>query len=65
MKAWTVAAPSVGLLAGGGVDLAAVRVLARSGAPEAHIGRAARVPPTVDGTVSARKVAELVEAAAS
>jgi copper homeostasis protein len=62
MKVWSARAPRIGLLAGGGVDLAAVRVLARSGAPEAHIGRAARVPATVDGAVSARRVAELVEA---
>ena len=63
MRAWSAAASPIGLLAGGGVDLAAVHVLARSGAAEAHVGRAARVPPTARGAVSTEKVAELVEAA--
>ncbi|HVH57692.1 MAG TPA: copper homeostasis protein CutC [Vicinamibacterales bacterium] len=63
VKAWSRAASPVGLLAGGGVDLSAVRVLARSGAREAHVGRAARMPPTTEGAVSAQRVAELVEAA--
>ena len=57
------AAPRITILAGGGVDAAALRVLARSAVTEAHVGRAARVPPTVEGTVSARAVAALVEAA--
>ena len=65
LNAWSTAAPGVTLLAGGGVDLAALRVLANSGAPEAHVGRAARIPPTATGAVSAQKVAELVEAAGS
>ena len=64
IRAWSgAAAPDIGLLAGGGVDLAAVRTLARSGVAEAHVGRAARLPPTADGPVSRQKVAELVEAA--
>jgi copper homeostasis protein len=64
VREWsTAAAPDIGVLAGGGVDLAAVRVLAESGATEAHIGRAARVPQTPGGSVSAERVAELVEAA--
>lgn len=64
IRAWSgAAAPGIGLLAGGGVDLAAVRTLARSGIAEAHVGRAARMPPTADGPVSRQRVAELVEAA--
>lgn len=57
------AAPGITVLAGGGVDAEALKVLAGSSIVEAHIGRAARVPPTVDGVVSSQKVAELVEAA--
>ena len=58
-----VAPPGLTILAGGGVDEAALGTLARSSVREAHVGRAARVPPTVDGAVSSRRVAELVEAA--
>jgi copper homeostasis protein len=57
------AASPIGLLAGGGVDAAAIRALAASGAREAHVGRAARVPPTTGGAVSAERVAALLEAA--
>jgi copper homeostasis protein len=57
------AGPKVTILAGGGVDVEALRVLSQSSIVEAHVGRAARVPPTVDGAVSSNKVAELVEAA--
>ena len=63
IKAWSHAASPVALLAGGGVDVSAIRMLARSGAREAHVGRAARMPPTTEGAVSEQKVAELVEAA--
>jgi copper homeostasis protein len=63
LRQWTdVAAPDIRMLAGGGVDLHALRILARAGLPEAHAGRAARVPPTADGAVSSQKVAELLEA---
>ena len=63
LRAWTEAAhPGIQMLAGGGVDVGALRVLARAGLREAHTGRAARVPPTVDGAVSPQKVAELVAA---
>lgn len=58
-----VAPPGIVILAGGGVDGAALRALAESSIREAHVGRAARVPPTVDGTVSSHRVASLVEAA--
>ena len=57
------AAPGITVLAGGGVDAEALKVLAESSVVEAHVGRAARVPPTVDGVVSSQRVAELVEAA--
>jgi copper homeostasis protein len=56
-------APHITILAGGGVDAEALRVLSTSTVVEAHVGRAARVPPTVDGAVSSTRVAELVEAA--
>ena len=58
-----VAAPGITVLAGGGVDAEALRALSMSSVVEAHVGRAARVPPTADGPVSSKKVAELVEAA--
>jgi len=58
-----VAAPGVTVLAGGGIDAEALKILSMSSVVEAHVGRAARVPPTADGVVSSRKVAELVEAA--
>jgi copper homeostasis protein len=55
------AAPShLTILPGGGLDADAVRALAADGFPEAHIGRAARVPPEPRGRVRARRVAELV-----
>lgn len=57
------ASPGIRVLAGGGVDAAALRVLARAGVAEAHVGRAAREPQAAQGTVSARRVAALVEAA--
>ena len=64
MVEWTtVAAPSIHLLAGGGVSPAALRILAKAGVAEAHTGRAARMPPTAQGAVCSRRVAELVEAA--
>jgi hypothetical protein len=43
------------------VDAAAVAALVQCGAPEAHIGRAARVGHTVDGAVSAEAVRALVQ----
>lgn len=58
-----LAGTRIGILPGGGVDLQAVRVLSRTSLTEAHVGRAARVPPQVDGAVSSEKVAALVEAA--
>jgi copper homeostasis protein len=57
------ASPRITILAGGGIDIAALRALSKSSVTEAHVGRAARVPPTVEGVVSARRVAELVEVA--
>ena len=55
------AGPHVVILPGGGIDGEAVAALARCGAAEAHIGRAARVGHTVDGPVSAEAVRALVE----
>jgi copper homeostasis protein len=64
LREWAgVAAPDIRMLAGGGVDVHALRILTRAGLPEAHAGRSARVPPTAEGAVSSQKVAELVEAA--
>ena len=64
LRLWsTVAAPSIGLLPGGGIDADAVAILADEGLAEAHTGRAAREPRTADGTVSAQRVAELLGAA--
>lgn len=57
------AGPGLEMLAGGGVDLQAVRMLNRAGVREAHAGRAVREPPTADGAVSAAKVTELVGSA--
>jgi copper homeostasis protein len=57
------AAPGMTILAGGGIDAEALKVLSTSSVVEAHVGRAARVPPTEDGVVSSKKVKELVEAA--
>jgi copper homeostasis protein CutC len=57
-----LAASRIGILAGGGVDLQALRVLSRTSLTEVHVGRAARAPPHVDGIVSSKKVAALVEA---
>ena len=59
----TTVAPRIRLLAGGGVSPEALRILARAGVAEAHTGRAARMPPTAQGAVCSRRVAELVEAA--
>jgi copper homeostasis protein len=51
------------MLAGGGLTAEAVGVLARTaGVREVHVGRLARQPATVDGTVSADLVAGLVRA---
>lgn len=56
-------APAITMLAGGGVDQDAMRILARAGVREAHAGRAARVPPVAAGRVAAARVAALVAAA--
>jgi copper homeostasis protein len=58
-----LAGSRISILAGGGVDLQALRALSRTSLTEAHVGRAARVPARVDGIVSSTKVAALVEAA--
>ena len=55
------AGPGIGMLIGGGVDAAAVRILARSGVAEAHVGRAARIGHVVDGRVSAEAVRGLLQ----
>jgi copper homeostasis protein len=48
------------ILPGGGIDDEAVRALAAAGFPEAHIGRAARIPAGDLGRVRASRVAALV-----
>ena len=48
------------ILPGSGVDADGVRHLAGEGFLEAHVGRAARIPPADSGRVSARRVADLV-----
>ena len=59
------AAPAhLSILPGGGVAADALRVLAGDGFPEAHVGRAARVPAADSGRVTARRVADLVAIAA-
>lgn len=55
------AGPHIVILPGGGVDAEAVTVLARCGAAEAHVGRAARVGHAVAGRVSADDVRRLVQ----
>ena len=63
MREWAGVTSSIGILAGGGVDLAALRVLSAAGVVEAHVGRAAREPATNEGAVMSSRVAELVVAA--
>jgi copper homeostasis protein len=54
------APPHLTILPGGGIDGEALRALAGAGFPEAHVGRAARVPGSHSGRVRASRVAELV-----
>ncbi len=54
------APPHLTVLPGGGIDAEALRALAADGFPEAHIGRAARVPAGDGGRVREARVAELV-----
>jgi copper homeostasis protein len=63
MRKWAGLTRRIGILAGGGIDLAALRILAAAGHREAHVGRAAREPATVEGAVTSSRVAELVMAA--
>lgn len=61
LKALRAAAPGrVTILPGAGLDDDALRDLAEDGFAEAHVGRAARVPPALHGRVRASRVAELV-----
>lgn len=55
--------PGLIALPGGGVDERALRDLARAGFPEAHVGRAARIPASDQGRVRASRVAALVASA--
>lgn len=57
------APPGLSLLAGGGIGEPELRALAADGCVEAHVGRAARVPPEPHGRVRADRVARLVAAA--
>ena len=54
------APPHLTILPGAGLDEGALRDLARDGFPEAHVGRAARIPSGHEGRVRASRVAELV-----
>lgn len=54
------APPHLTILPGGGLDAGAVRDLAARGFPEAHVGRAARLPSEPHGRVRADRVAGLV-----
>jgi copper homeostasis protein len=54
------APPHLTILPGGGIDDDALRALAAAGFPEAHVGRAARIPAGHFGRVRASRVAELV-----
>lgn len=66
LKALRLAAPPhLTIVPGGGIDADAVRALAGAGFPEAHIGRAARVPSDPSGRVRASRVAALVALATS
>jgi copper homeostasis protein len=61
LGALRLAAPArVIILPGGGIDDEALRALAAAGFPEAHVGRAARVPAGHSGRVRASRVAQLV-----
>jgi copper homeostasis protein len=58
-----IAGPRIGVIAGGGLTLDGLEVLAGTpGVSEFHVGRAAREPATPDGAVRARLVAGLVRA---
>ncbi len=54
------APPQVTILPGSGLQDEALRDLAKDGFPEAHVGRAARLPAGHQGRVRASRVAELV-----
>ncbi len=57
------AAPEIRILAGGGVDEPAIRLLRReTHVEEFHAGRAARLPATAEGKVSRAHVRNLVDA---
>jgi copper homeostasis protein CutC len=61
LGALRLAAPArVIVLPGGGIDDEALRALAAAGFPEAHVGRAARLPAGHSGRVRASRVAQLV-----
>jgi copper homeostasis protein len=61
LKALREAAPAhLTVLPGAGLDDGALRDLAKAGFPEAHVGRAARIPSAHHGRVHARRVAQLV-----
>lgn len=59
----TASPPHLTILPGGGLDEGALRDLAHSRFPEAHVGRAARIPSGHEGRVRAGRVAELVAVA--
>ncbi len=54
------ARPEISILAGGGVDACVMRMISEATSiREFHVGRAARLPQTAQGRVSAARVAEL------
>lgn len=56
------ASPEITILAGGGLDENAIRLLrGQTGIREFHVGRAVRVPARADGTVQAALVRRLVQ----
>lgn len=56
-----LAVPEMRVIAGGGLDERAINVIRdRTSIHEFHVGRAARIPPEIDGAVDEEKVRQLV-----
>lgn len=57
------AQPQIKILAGGGLNKEAIRAVCEAtGIREFHVGRAARLPASVDGAVNALQIRELISA---
>ncbi len=55
------AQPQIKILAGGGINRQAIKALCEAtGIREFHVGRAARIPASVDGAVNASQIRELI-----